>query len=323
MLKKGSHTLGFLLVLFLLVPGVSNAATVFTSTGTGNWSTSFSSSGSGSPLIYIIQSGDTITVDVNGTSGIDTIRIFGTLNFNNGKKLDLTASGVVELENGGSIGAGNGGSKFRFPGGTSISGPFSLSGPLEGTGTTGGAFVPPFLPVDWLGVQASIGSDQIEVVWQTGSELNNNYFVIQYSETGSEWSDCGTVYSLSVGGNSDIVLDYSYSFDKNVLSFREGKCFLRIKQVDFDNEVSFSNVKMIKNDGEEEIKVVQLNNNLFTTNVKENGEEVFLKILTLEGSTILNEILIPTKKYKLVLPGLYIILFESKGEITSRKIIVH
>ena len=321
-LQKRRLSMRVLTLTFILLPFFVNAATTYTSTGTGNWSSSFSSSGSGSPVTYIIQSGHTITVNVSGTSDIDTIRIFGTLNFNNGRKLDLSSSGVVLLESGGSIGAGNGGSKFRFSGGTDISGPFSLSGPLEGTGTTG-AFIPPFLPVDWLGFEVKKNVTQVHVSWKTASELNNNFFVIQTSADGNEWIDGPLVYSKGRGGNSDEVLAYSQVLDENELSFVNDKCFIRIKQVDFDFTTSYSSVKWIKKESTEKVELVQLDNNQFTTHIDDSTEDVNLKVFNMDGSTILDEQLVPGKHYQLLVPGMYLILFEKNGKATTQKMIVH
>ncbi len=301
----------------------ANAATVYTSTGSGNWSSNFSSSGSGSPVTYIIQSAHTITVNVNGTSAIDTIKIFGTLNFDNGRKLDLTSNGIVLLETGGSIGAGNGGSKFRFPNGTDISGPFNLSGPLEGAGTFGGSFLPPFLPVEWLGFDITENASQVEVKWETASELNNNYFVVQYSTSGKEWIDGPTVYSKANGGNSSEVLSYTQTLNRKDLNFKEGKCYVRIQQVDFDSKTSYSSVKVIKGNNTPEIKAVLLNNNQFTTTVSNKSGEVSIKVMTLDGNLVLNEQLVPAKHYELIMPGMYLIVFEMNGIATTQKIIVH
>ena len=208
MIKKRRELLRALLVLFISVPMVSNAATVYTSTGNGNWSTIFTSSGSGSAVTYVIQAGDTVTVDVNGTSGIDTVLIYGQLIFDNGRKVDMTSTGIVLLESGGTILAANAGSKFRFPGGTDLSGPFNLTGPIQGTGNSGGIFLSPPVPVDWLGFDVINSSGSVNVTWQTASEQNNSYFVIQYSPTGENWVNGPTIPSQAIGGNSTEILSW-------------------------------------------------------------------------------------------------------------------
>jgi hypothetical protein len=137
------------------------ATTECTSSGNGNWNTSFNCVGSGVPLKYIIRAQDTITVNVAGTSAIDTIEVWGQLIFNNGRKVDMSSSGIIYVMTGGSIIDGDGGSKFDFATGQDVPGPFSVTGPAYAKNSTGGVFVSIPLPVTWLDFNAVVHGNYI------------------------------------------------------------------------------------------------------------------------------------------------------------------
>ena len=116
------------------------------------------------------------------------------------------------------------------------------------------------LPVKWLSFDVSNKHDSNRLTWSTGSEINNDRFEIQRSEDGKEFYTIGMVIG---SGNSTTRKDYEYN-DRTDAS---GTVYYRIAQIDFDGEVSFS-----------EIKSIQATNNsvvLFPT--ISNGSEISIK----------------------------------------------
>ncbi len=81
-----------------------------------------------------------------------------------------------------------------------------------------------------------------EIAWSTASEINNNLFVIEYSDDGINWKE----YLVEPGvGNSNEVFDYDISIDNKT-------GYYRLKQIDFDGTTEYLEIRFI--DCNEDIK---------------------------------------------------------------------
>jgi photosystem II stability/assembly factor-like uncharacterized protein len=91
------------------------------------------------------------------------------------------------------------------------------------------------LPVELNSFTYSLsGKNDVELIWQTSSETNNQGFEIQRSIS-NQWSIIGFVNGY---GNSNTTHDYSYT-DKNLNS---GKYNYRLKQIDFNGNYEYYNL---------------------------------------------------------------------------------
>lgn len=106
------------------------------------------------------------------------------------------------------------------------------------------------LPVELIEFDAVKNTNEkdVDVLWKTASEINNDYFVIERSPNGMEWA---AIDSLNGAGNSSTILSYYYMDDHPF----EGVNFYRLRQVDFDNSYSYSNIRIVNFEG---IEIVQL-----------------------------------------------------------------
>lgn len=102
------------------------------------------------------------------------------------------------------------------------------------------------LPVELLEFKATTYSEikNVDLLWVTASEINNDYFVIERSTNASEWSPLD---SVDGAGNSNVVLSYNY-LDKNPYS---GTSYYRLKQIDFDGTTSYSGIEVVNFEGVE------------------------------------------------------------------------
>lgn len=96
------------------------------------------------------------------------------------------------------------------------------------------------LPVTWLNISGkNTGSDN-EISWTTINETNNEYFSIEVSENGRDFTEAGRV----PGANSS-QLEQHYRFVHKNVPYREA--WYRIKQVDFNGWNSYSKtIKIVK-----------------------------------------------------------------------------
>ncbi len=79
--------------------------------------------------------------------------------------------------------------------------------------------------------------------WTTASESNNDYFAIERSSNGVEFSQ---IAKVNGAGNSLTTLNYNYN-DVNPIS---GLSYYRLKQVDFNGKFSYSEICSVTNNGD-------------------------------------------------------------------------
>ncbi len=70
--------------------------------------------------------------------------------------------------------------------------------------------------------------------WTTSHEMNNNYFTLQHSTNGIDFTEVGRINSLALNGNSNSTIDYSYEDNKPSL----GHNYYRLLQTDIDGNQS-------------------------------------------------------------------------------------
>jgi PKD repeat protein len=84
------------------------------------------------------------------------------------------------------------------------------------------------LPVELINLHAVCTGTGVNVMWETISEINSNYFSVERSENGISFEEVGV---LSAAGNSSTVREYKFTDD-----FTPAKTvYYRLVQVDFDH----------------------------------------------------------------------------------------
>jgi hypothetical protein len=97
----------------------------------------------------------------------------------------------------------------------------------------------PLLPIELLSFDAIERDGIIHLDWQTTTEINNNYFIIERSINGENWEE---VILINGAGNSSEMLHYHSKDEKPY----EGISYYRLKQIDFDESFSYSEIKTIE-----------------------------------------------------------------------------
>ncbi len=101
------------------------------------------------------------------------------------------------------------------------------------------------LPVSFKSFSATRKNSNVLLKWETASEENNTGFAIECKTTG-DWKKIAFVSSQALNGNSDASLSYVY----NDVSYEKGISQYRIRQVDFDQKSKYSEIKMVKGQGQ-------------------------------------------------------------------------
>lgn len=180
------------------------------------------------------------------------------------------------------------------------------------------------LPVELLSFQALKNNDQALLLWSTGTEINNDFFLIERSTDGQNFSRIGTRHGA---GNSNSITYYNFT-DSTPTS---GTNYYRLRQVDFDGSENFSEVRVL-DFGEAEKKgdififpnpVTQGENiNIFIP----QNTNTFIYIFDLKGSMVFSDkidnetiLQIDASTFN---SGMYFIRLENNQQIQEGKLII-
>jgi hypothetical protein len=91
------------------------------------------------------------------------------------------------------------------------------------------------VPVKLLSFTAEAVDGNVDLNWVTASELNNDYFNIEYSKDGSYFTP---VITRTGAGNSTEKISYSATHNTS----EQGTIYYKLKQTDFDGTTSYSDI---------------------------------------------------------------------------------
>ncbi len=201
----------------------------------------------GPPAGTTITIPDGVTINMNGdwnltSLGAITIIIQGTGslvfsgNGTNADELILATGSSIIIENTNNnnaiIGTGAQGQERITIGGEDF--PESLFLTIIGSGglTEAG---PGVLPVELTSFQGKRSQQGIQLSWITASELNNDYFELEYSRNGRDFQ---AITKINGAGTTSLEQYYEY-LHRN---YSAGTNYYRLRQVDFDGQYSISDV---------------------------------------------------------------------------------
>ncbi len=108
------------------------------------------------------------------------------------------------------------------------------------------------LSVELLSFGAIYNGNNVELKWKTASEINNSHFIIERSIDGKVFKPIAT---LDGKGTSNVTNEYKH-IDPEDLS---GGYYYRLKQVDYDGEYEYSEVKYVYVSGSNDAMLVYPN----------------------------------------------------------------
>lgn len=184
------------------------------------------------------------------------------------------------------------------------------------------------LPVELIGFTATPDQDGVILKWATASELNNQYFEVQSSLDGKNWS---VVAKVDGQGTKTTRTDYQ-QLDATPY---QGISYYRLKQVDFDGKFTYSNIEQV--DFRNAIKLTvspNPSNGSNTVKLKLNavptGSQLLIRVISLQGIELVRHQVQLTEKnsveqqldVKGLANGTYLITAEFDGQIRQTKLIV-
>lgn len=214
-----------------------------------------------------------------------------TLNF--GYNTDVSETGGTNTLTVGNLGAqrfNNSTNKWEGWFGT----PNGIWGTDNGSGNVSGVVVPASslyrtwtlsdytspLPVELSSFVSKCLDNKVVLQWETSSELNNDYFIIERSENGNEFYQVGIVNGAGNSTNTNI---YSWT-DEN----SSNGSYYRLTQVDFDGSTTHSNVLYEETCGESNHNVYSSDQGIVVNITSDKEENAQFYLFDLRGRLIGN-----------------------------------
>lgn len=177
------------------------------------------------------------------------------------------------------------------------------------------------LPVELISFDVSKSDDNTNILdWITASEQNNAKFEIERSSDGFSFTKIGEVDG---SGNSSVAQLYSYVDN----SPENGYNYYRLKQIDFDNNFSYSEIKRIVNKSTNFNAVYSQNcdNIIVHLDSDEDDFDILLtditgKLISTTNSRNKSSVMIPCDNLS---SGIYLINLKGAYSQTSQKISIN
>ncbi|MEM9259919.1 MAG: T9SS type A sorting domain-containing protein, partial [Bacteroidota bacterium] len=178
------------------------------------------------------------------------------------------------------------------------------------------------LPVELLAFTATPAGKQVQLSWTTANEQNNDYFTIERSADGGNFTPL-----ITVPGTGTVQVEQHYeSWDNQP---QRGLNYYRLKQVDFDGAFTYSDVRLVEFTPAEEHPLVFPNPVSRSVNVQfqEDVSKGQASLLNASGQIVRTQI-IPTGSPQIQLPvdqlsaGTYWLQVKAGNLVFTEKIIV-
>jgi cytochrome c peroxidase len=184
---------------------------------------------------------------------------------------------------------------------------------------------PKVTPIELLSFTGKFVDDKVVLNWQTAQEINNDFFTIEKSVDGINWSIIGQL--KSIGNNSKSVQNYTF----NDISAIDDKQYYRLKQTDFNKRFTYSKIIALQLNGINnspkitvfpnpsthqitiELNNLAVNNKAELQIINSMGQIVFTKNKLTSNLETINLSAFPN--------GQYVVVVKSNGQVISRKLI--
>jgi len=180
------------------------------------------------------------------------------------------------------------------------------------------------LPIELVNFNAVPDGENVDITWETSTEQNNNYFTIERSADGINFTELTTVHSKGINGNSMTPLNYQ-TVDTRPLG---GVSYYRLKQTDYNNNSKYFNIISVDFDKKSFVSVYPnpASNNIYI-NVSSDYNNASLKFIDALGREILSQTISSSTINSIntgsLASGIYIMIIDNgNGEINKTKVTI-
>jgi hypothetical protein len=334
-MKRVLITLSLVITMFSI--NFDSKAAITTAIMNGNWNSPFTWShgvpSCGDTIIIPESIRVTIThnvnLDVAGDPLCAAVRIIvsGSLRFENGRKLTLALGACMSIEIGATVGPsskGGGASEAIYIGPDRVW--QASEGVITGPSMLG---CPVLLPVELISFNVNQIISGFQFIWEVASEVDVDYYEIEYSEDGQRWEKLLTKSTLNV---EKFNVKYDVEVSKKVNS---EIVYFRLSNIDIDGtRKALSTIaQKIKSNSSDDLSIFPnpvINGNSFEILLNENLQsETIILITDQMGKTVLSKILQKSEKGKIVIEngnlnsGTYFVsVLNDKQQLKSKVTII-
>jgi|SRR5690554_227649 len=178
------------------------------------------------------------------------------------------------------------------------------------------------LPIELVSFTAESQNNNVELAWETASELNNDFFTLYRSNDGVSYSE---IQHIKGSGNTSHLISYKFT-DENLA---QGIYYYKLKQTDFDGRsITYGPISVVVMDDQMEISVFP--NPSLDNKLEIKSEQLLSGKLLVYNSLgeLVHEVYIDEKsRVAFTLnegKGVYTLHFHDKsGKIISKKIVLY
>jgi hypothetical protein len=189
------------------------------------------------------------------------------------------------------------------------------------------------LPVEWLSFTGEQQEDLVLLTWQTAAEKDNDYFTVERSANGTDFTELGEIPG---SGTTHQVSTYQFADEQPLI----GIGYYRIRQTDYDGKTDFSRIIAVdfdpfKDPARKDSDTLVYPNPVIgesvrlVVNNRYNIQEMEISILDATGRIYLvrpillsDNILDLNLERSQMAPGLYTIRITSPAAVYSAKMVV-
>lgn len=137
------------------------------------------------------------------------------------------------------------------------------------------------LPIELLSFDAEVVNTEVQLGWTTASETNNNKFIVERSRDAINFE---FVTEQQGAGNSNTILNYKAA-DKNPY---QGIGYYRLKQVDFDGQYTYSDLKSVNviKQNKFDFSYLNMNDGVVRFGLTNISESLNISIIDLSGRVV-------------------------------------
>lgn len=147
------------------------------------------------------------------------------------------------------------------------------------------------LPVELEEFDAVAKDKSVLLYWETASEKNNDYFIVEKSKDGIVWE---WVEEVEGAGNSQTSLSYATIDDRPFY----GTSYYRLKQIDYDGTFTYSSIKAVSIE-ERSNKALSVYPNPTTAQLTVEGEEAELasvQVFNTMGQEVTSSVVVQSRR---------------------------
>ena len=173
------------------------------------------------------------------------------------------------------------------------------------------------LPIELSLFNVILKGNLVDINWQTTSEKNNDYFILEKSYDTKKWF---TIANVKGNGTTNSIQNYNWKYIDNFNNI----CYYKLTQVDVDGKTETFNIISVKNNNTKKINEIILYPNPTTEHFSleyfsENEDEFNILIESDNGQEVYNQNHVISKGENIIhissdsfSPGLYIVVIENK-----------